>query len=297
MLTPWKRSYDKLRQHIKKQRHYFAKKGPSSQSYGFSSSHVWMWELEHKESWVPKNWCFWTEVLEKTLESPLDCKEIKPVHPKGNQCWIFIGRTDAEAPIFWPPDAKNWLIGIDPDTGKDWGQEEKGRAEGEMVGWHHWLDGLSKLQELVVDREAWHAAIQALAESGKTEWLNWAETYHHNLILEHFLHPKRKSCNTVASYYTFLQVLGTWTINLHLLLLFCPLWTFQISGIKMWPLGTDFFQLVSSAMVQPCCSMYQVIYSFLLVDYNNTFFCVYHSYFFYSSFDRYGLFPFCSYYE
>ena len=97
MLTPWKESYDQPRQHIKKQRHYFAKKGLSSQSYGFSSSHVWMWELDCKESWVLKNWCFWAVVLEKTLESPLDCKEIQPVHPKGNQSWVFNGRTDAEA--------------------------------------------------------------------------------------------------------------------------------------------------------------------------------------------------------
>ena len=112
-------------------------KGPSSQSYGFSSSHAWMWEL--KESWAQKNWCFWTVVLEKTLESPLDCKEIHPVHPKGDQSWVFIGRTDAEAetPILWPPDAKNWLIWKDPDAGKDWGQEEKGTTEEEMVGWHH----------------------------------------------------------------------------------------------------------------------------------------------------------------
>ena len=116
-------------------------KGLSSQSYGFSSSHVWMWELDHKESWVPKNWCFWTVVLEKTLESPLGCKEIKPVNPKGNQCWIFIGRTDVEAPILWPPDAKNWLTGKDPDAGKDWRQEEKGTTKDEMVGWHHWLSG------------------------------------------------------------------------------------------------------------------------------------------------------------
>ena len=109
------------KQHIKKQRHYFANKGPSSQSYGFSSSHVWLWELDYKESWAPKNWCFWTVVLEKTLENLLDCKEVKPVHPKGNQSWIFIGRTnaEAEAPILWPPDAKNWLIGKDPDAGKD----------------------------------------------------------------------------------------------------------------------------------------------------------------------------------
>ena len=109
--------------------------------YGFSGSHVWMWELDYKESWALKNWCFWTVVLEKTLESPLDCKENKPVHHKGNQSWIFIGRTDAEAetPILWPPDAKNWLIWKDPDAVKDWRQEEKGTTEDEMVGWHHWL--------------------------------------------------------------------------------------------------------------------------------------------------------------
>ena len=138
-LALWKKSYDQPRQHTKKQRHYFANKGPISQGYGFSSSHVWMWELDYKESWVLKNWCFWTVVLEKTLESPLDCKEIQPVHPKGNQSWIFIGRTDAEAetPILWLPDAKNWLIGKDPDTWKDWRWEEKGMTEDEMVGWHH----------------------------------------------------------------------------------------------------------------------------------------------------------------
>ena len=143
MLAPWKKIYELPRQHIKKQRHYFADKGPSSQSYGFSSSHVWMWELDHKESWALKNWCFWTVVLEKTLESPLDCKEVKQVNPKGNQSWIFIGRTDAEAetPILWSPDVKNWLIGKDPHAGRDWGQEEKGMTEDEMFGWHHWLNG------------------------------------------------------------------------------------------------------------------------------------------------------------
>ena len=125
-VAPLKKSYDQPRQHIKKQRHYFANKGPSSQSYSFSSSHVWMWELYYKESWVPKNWCFWTVVLNKTVESSLDCKEIQPVHPKGNQSWIFIGRTDAEAetPILWPPYAKNWLIEKDTDAGKDRRQEE-----------------------------------------------------------------------------------------------------------------------------------------------------------------------------
>ena len=132
LISPWKESCDQPRQHIKKQRHYFTNKGLSNQSYGFSSSHVWMWELDYKGSWVLKNWCFWTVVLEKTLESPLDCKEIQPVHPKGNQSWIFIGRTDAEAetPIRWPPDAKNQLIGKDPDAGKDWRWEEKG-----ITGW------------------------------------------------------------------------------------------------------------------------------------------------------------------
>ena len=139
--TPWKESYDQPRQHIKKQRCYFANQGPSSQGYGFSSGHVWMWELDCEESWAPKNWAV---VLEKTLDSPLDCKEIQPAHPKGNQSWIFIGRTDdeaeAEAPILWPSDVKNRLIWKDPDAGKDW-RREKGMAEDEMVGWHHKLSG------------------------------------------------------------------------------------------------------------------------------------------------------------
>jgi len=128
-------SYDQPSQHFKKQGHYFADRGPSSQSCGFSSSPVWMWELDYKESWVLKNWRFWAVVLEKTLECPLDGMEIQPVHPKGNQSWMFIGRTDAkaEAPVFWPPDAKNWLIGKEPDAGKDWRQEEKGMTEGYKV--------------------------------------------------------------------------------------------------------------------------------------------------------------------
>ena len=128
---------------ILKSRLYFTNKGPSSQNYGFSCGHVWMWELDYKESWEPKNWCFWTVVLEKTLESLLDSKEIQPIHPKGNQSWVFIGRTDAEAetPILWPPDVKNWLLWKDPDAGKDWRQEEKGMTEDEMAGWHHWLNG------------------------------------------------------------------------------------------------------------------------------------------------------------
>ena len=118
-------------------------KGPSSHSYGFSSGHVWVWELDHKESWALKNWCFWTVVLEKTLESPLDCREIQPVHPKGNQPWLFIGRTDAEPeiPILCPPDAKNQLIGKDPDDGKDWRQKKKGTTEDEIAHWHHQCNG------------------------------------------------------------------------------------------------------------------------------------------------------------
>ena len=138
-LVPWKESYDQPRQHIKKQTHYFANKGPSSQSCGFSSGHVWMWELDYKEGWVLKSWCFWTGVLEKTLDSPLDCKEIQPVHPKWNQSWIFIARTDIETEtlIIWLPDVKNCFIWKDPDAEKDWRQEGKGTIEDEMVGWHH----------------------------------------------------------------------------------------------------------------------------------------------------------------
>ena len=136
-------NYNKPRQHIKKQRHHFADKGPFGQSYDFSSSHVWMWELDYKESWTPKNWCFWAVVLEKTLESPLDCKEIQPVTPKGNQSWVFTGRTDAEAepPVLWLPYVKNQLTGKGPDSGKDWRWEEKGITEDEVVGWHHQLNG------------------------------------------------------------------------------------------------------------------------------------------------------------
>ena len=120
----------------------FANKVPSSQGYGFPSGHVWMWELDYKESWV-QNWCLWPVGLEKTLESPLDCKEIQPAHPKGDQSWVFIGRTDVEAetPILWPPDVESWLIWKDPYAGKDWGCEEKVMTEDEMVGWHHWLNG------------------------------------------------------------------------------------------------------------------------------------------------------------
>ena len=141
MLAPWKKSYDKPGQHSKKQRHYFADKGWSSQSYGFSSSHVQMWELGHKEGWAVRIWCFRTVVLEKTLDNPLDSKKIKSVNSKGNQPWIFFGRADSWSSNTWPPDAKSHLIGKDSDARKDLMQEEKGMTENEMVGWHHWLNG------------------------------------------------------------------------------------------------------------------------------------------------------------
>ena len=142
MFASWNKSYDQARQHIKKQRYHFGSKGPSCQCYGFSSSHVWMWELDCEESWVLKNWCFWTVMLEMTIESPLDCKEIQPVHPKGNQSWIYIEKTDAEAETLnlWSSDVEKWLIGKDPGAGRDWGQGEKGTTEDEMVGWHCRLD-------------------------------------------------------------------------------------------------------------------------------------------------------------
>ena len=143
MLIPWKKNYDKLRQCIKKQRYYSTNKSSYSQSYGFSSSHVWMWELDYKESWAPKNWCFWTVVLEKTLQSPLDTKEIQPVNPKGISPEYSCERTDveADAPVLWPPDVNNWLIWKDPAAGKDWRWEEKGMIEDELVGWHHQFNG------------------------------------------------------------------------------------------------------------------------------------------------------------
>ena len=180
MLAPWKKSYDQPGQHIKKQGHYFANKGPSSQGYSFSSGYVWMWEFDYKESWALKNWCFWTVVLEKALESPLDCKEIQLVNPKGYQSWIFIGRTNAEAetPIYWPSDVKNWLIWKNPDAGNGWRWEEKGTIEDEMVGWHHWLNrhkfeytpGVGDGQGGLVC-----CSSRGRKESDMTEQLNWTE--------------------------------------------------------------------------------------------------------------------------
>ena len=165
---------------IKKHRHYFANKGLSSQGYGFSSGHVWMWELDCEESWALKNWWFLTVVLEKTLESPLDCKEIQPVHSKADQSWVFIGRTDAKAEtqVLWPPDAKSWLIGKDSDAGRDWGQEEKGTTEDEIAGWHHRLDGHEfEWTPGVGDGQGGLACCNSWChkESDTTEQLNWTE--------------------------------------------------------------------------------------------------------------------------
>ena len=166
--------------HIQKQRHYFANKGPSSQGYGFSSSHVWMWELDCEEGWEPKNWCFWTAVLEKTLESSLDCKKIQPVHSEGDQPWVFFGRNDAKAetPILWPLHAKTWLFGKDPHSGRDWGQEEKGMTEDEMARWHHGVDGREFGWTLgAADGQGGLACCNSWGrkESDTTEWQNWTE--------------------------------------------------------------------------------------------------------------------------
>ena len=173
---------------FKKQRYYFANKGPSSQGYGFSSGHVWIWELEYKESWVPKNWCFWTVVLEKILESPLDCKEIQPVYPKGDPSWVFIRKTDAKAEtqILWPHHARSWLIGKDSDAGRDWEQEEKGTrmrwggwGEDEVAGWHHWLNGRESVWTPGVgDGQGGLAYCDSWGrkELDTTEWLNWTDS-------------------------------------------------------------------------------------------------------------------------
>ena len=185
MLAPWKKSCDQPRQHIKKQRHYFGNKGPSSQGYGFSSDQVWMWELKYKESWMPKNWCFWTVVLEKTLESPLAGR-------RSNQSILkeirkqFIGRTDVEAeiPILWPPDGNNWLIWEEPDAGKDWGWEEKGMTEDEMVGWHHWLSGHGFGWTLGVgDGQRGLACCGSWGRKSQTRVSNWTKRAHTIFLL------------------------------------------------------------------------------------------------------------------
>ena len=203
--TPWKESYVQPRQHIK--RHHLASKDQFSQSYGFSSSQVWMWELNHKEGW----W-FWTVLLEKTLESPLDCKEIKTVNPKGNQSWIFIGRTDAEAetPILWLPDVKSQLVGKDPDAGKDWRWEEKGMTEDEMVGWHHWLNG-HEFEQVPVDGEEEGGLAccspWSCKKSDMNEWLkaNWMSSTYllfvniQNLFSNIIMQLERSTINVIKS--------------------------------------------------------------------------------------------------
>ena len=174
---------------MQNQRHCFANKRPSSQGYGFSCGHVWMWELDCEEGWAPKNWCFWNVVLEKTLESPLDCKEIQPVHSEGDQPWVFSERNDAKAetPILWPPHAKSWLIGKDSDAVRDWGREEKGMAEDEMAEWHHWLDGHESDWTLGIgDGQGGLACCDSWGckNSDTTEQLNWSDSFWYSFIFE-----------------------------------------------------------------------------------------------------------------
>ena len=210
----------------------YSKAGPSSQGYGFSSGRVWMWELDCEESWAPKNLYFWTVVLEKTLESPLACKEIQPVHPKGDQSGVFIGRTDAKAEtqILWPPHVKSWLIGKDSDAARDWGQEEKGKTEDEMAGWHHWLDrhefewtlGVGDGQGGLACCDSW-----GCKESDMTERLNWTElTEWQNMETTSDSWKQRsplaRDCRAIAEWWTLhfygqtsFLVLVFWTSALH----------------------------------------------------------------------------------
>ena len=190
MLAAWKKNYDKPGQHFQRQRHYSANKSLYSQSYGFSSSHVWMWELDHKEGWALKNWCFWTMVLEKTLESPLDSKEIKAVHPKGNQSWIFTERTDAEAetPILWPPDVKNWLIGKHPDAGRGWRQEEKGDNRGR----DGWMASLTQRTWVWASSRSWWrtekpGVLQSMGSQSRTRMNTWETTNGHLKCLPNWI--------------------------------------------------------------------------------------------------------------
>ena len=226
MLDPWKKNYGKSRQHIKKQRHYFANKGPSSQSYGFSSNHVWLWELYHKEGWTPENWCFLTVVLEKTVEKPLNNKEIQLLNPKGNQSWIFPGRTDAEveAPIHWPPDAKSQLIRKDPDGRKDWRQEEKGTTEDEMAGWHHQLKRHEFEQALGVgEGQGCLGVLQSMGSQG----------VRHKFLVK--WSPFNISCFVVMNFFRF-SLSGKFLISLLILKNNLPDREFFLFLPLLWPL-------------------------------------------------------------
>ena len=192
MLAPWKKSCDQPRQHIKNRDTTLLTKVHIVKAMVFPSGHVWMWELDYKEGWAPKNWCFWTVVLEKTLESPLDCKEIQPVHPKGDQSWLFIGRTDAEGPILWPTDVKSWLIRKDPDAGKAWRQqEEKGTTEDEMVRWHHRLHG-QEVEQAPGDGEG-QGSLACCGPWGQTRLSNWTTKERTRAACESALSPEQSA--------------------------------------------------------------------------------------------------------
>ena len=209
-------------------------------SYGFSSSHVWMLELDCEEGWVPKNWCFWTVVLEKTLEGPLDCKEIQPVHPEGVQPWDFFGGNDAEAetPVLWPPHAKCWLTGKDFDAGRVWGQEKKGTTEDEMAGWHHRLNGRESEWTLGVgDGQGGLACCDSWGrkESDMTEWLNWTELNWYVPVTlfsvsRHFYNYKQIKVIIKSNHnHILLVVIHLWPITLKIFFLF-----YSVTGKKVW---------------------------------------------------------------
>ena len=282
MLTPWKESYSQPRWHIENQRHYFANKGQSSQGYGFSSGHVWMWELDCEESWAQKNWCFRAVVLEKTLESPLDCKEIQPAHPKGDQSLVFIGRTDAEAetPILCPPHAKSWFIGKDPDAGRDWGQEEKGMAEDEMAEWHHSLDGHEF--EQAPGAGDGQRGLVCFSPWGCKEWhvterLNWTALCREGWVFKTniYTHTHTYMC-CVLGHVTSLQPFGLWPSRF-----LCPRnFLSEITRVGCHSLLQRIFQTQRSNLHLLCllhCS--QILYYWVIKKYINIYIyvcvCVY----------------------